>query len=203
MASSSTTRSPERQALADALAHRQRLQDEQGRLNAAIDAWEGRAAARQHVEEAEARLDELHGEARDRRVQAALNPDAGIAQIGRDKIDDAEQAVDRARRELADLEETAAAMKKLAADPDRRAQLQMAETDVENAVADVIMAELPVQTYLNGRLAIAAYHGARRAPPAPAAEDLERQHLAWENFERQLLRGEVDAPAPNLHSDGT
>jgi len=32
---------------------------------------------------------------------------------------------------------------------------------------------------------------------------LERQHLAWENFERQLLRGEVDAPAPNLHSDGT
>ena len=203
MASSSTTRSPERQALADALAHRQRLQDEQGRLNAAIDAWEGRAAARQHVEEAEARLDELHGEARDRRVQAALNPDAGIAQIGRDKIDDAEQAVDRARRELADLEETAAAMKKLAADPDRRARLQMAETTKEAAFNALVGSEAPFAAYLQGRRAAAIIQSLAQARvaiglPAPTIEDLTAAPSPWLEWVAALRRGEIDAPAPGF-----
>jgi len=203
MASSSTTRSPERQALADALAHRQRLQDEQGRLNAAIDAWEGRAAARQHVEEAEARLDELHGEARDRRVQAALNPDAGIAQIGRDKIDEAEQAVDRARRELADLEETAAAMKKLAADPDRQARLQMAETAKEAAFNALVGSEAPFAAYLQGRRAAAIIQSLAQARvaiglPAPTIEDLTAASSPWLEWVAALRRGEIDAPAPGF-----
>jgi hypothetical protein len=196
-------RSVERQALADAQAHRDKLQGEQSRLRTAATDWEPMAALREQLETAQATLESLRAEATERRFSNILDPAAAAQLIPPEAIEVAEKDITRLSLELADRETIRREMQKRVSDPERLAQLQMAETAVQNAVATVVMAELPEKAYLLGRLAIAAYQGARRAPPPPSAEDLAATTSRWENFGRQLLRGEIDAPAPNLHPDGT
>jgi hypothetical protein len=187
--------------LADAFKHFQAIEAEQGRLTAIVDDWESRSAVRQGLAEAQATLDHLQGEARDRRLQAALTPDAGIVLIGPDQIEAAEATVQRLRRELAELEETAAQMRTLAADPERRRRLIDAEGAKDAAIEAVVRSEAPAEIYLRGRRAAAVFQVLAEAKipiglPAPSSTDLVAAATQWLAWLAALRRGEVDAPAP-------
>ena len=191
-------RSVERQQFADALAALQVINDEDARLRAVADDWEGRSEARGCLEAAEAELDRLRKEARDLRLEALLHPDVKVEQIDPEAVEEQEKTVERARRDLKEREDVADQMGEVARDPQRQARRVSAEIAVENARAAVIEAELPREDYIQGRLAGAAYLALRRALPAPTAEQLAAAAAPWLAWETALMRGDVDAPSPGL-----
>ena len=192
------SRSPERQTLADAIAALRAIDDEDARLRAVTDDWEGRSEARDRLEAAEAELDRLQKEARDLRLEALLHPDVKVEQVSDQVVEDAEKAVERARRDLKNREDVSNEMRRVMTDPQRQARRVSAEIAVENARAAVIEAELPREDYIQGRLAGAAYLALRRALPVPRAEELSAAAAPWLAWETALMRGDVDAPSPGL-----
>ena len=189
-------RSPERQQLADALAALQAILDEDARLRALADDWESRSEARGRLEEAEAALDRLKGEARDLRLEAILHPDLKVEQISDQVFEDAEKAVERARRDLKNREDISNEMRRVMADPQRQARRVSAEIAVENARAALIASELPAEIYLAGRRAAAIFQALAIMPPAPTAAELSTAAAPWLTWEAALKRGEYDTPSP-------